>query len=142
MREQLAGTGDASGLPRKKGRGRSRLREIRDLASYVAIALVVVAMTWVVSTRTSIDGKTFGKWFGLAVTMAIVYVDTIRLNRTHWKKARFWLPLAGCLVSQSVAGILVLERLATVPAMLWAFAMPANYIVVALCVGAFERRPN
>jgi hypothetical protein len=111
----------------------------RDVVLYVAIAVVVyaaVVLSAFLYPKT--PGYVAGKWLGFAGVTALVFGETIRLNRRRWGEARFWVFLASFFGAQCGLGIAVLSMVTTqFSTLVWGFLFPLNYAVLSAYLAYF-----
>ncbi len=130
---------DKTPVRKSASRRQSWPRKVLDLLLCAVAATALLGAVLSLAIYTHSDSKALGKWVGFGGTTAIVFVDGVRVGRQEWTEARFWVPFVCCLVLQVTLGSLLLQRLSSVPVMIWAFFLPADYIVVAESM-AFIRR--
>jgi hypothetical protein len=139
----LTETGYLNQRTHRPGTTRRRpLLRVRDFLLYLGIAIALVVATILIAVYTDLEPVWLFKWIGFAFTTVLVFGDTVRLNRPNWRHRAFWIPLLAGLLAQTVAGILLLRRIVSVPTVVWAFVIPVDYVVVAALVGFFERGPG
>ncbi len=114
-----------------------RLGRIRDFLLYVVLGIALVAGVASLAVFTSTDPDRLFKWLGFAVMTALVFGDTIRVNRHLWRSLRFWLLLGAFFAVQCGLGILLLWTVTKVGAVLWALLIPLNYLALSTYLGFF-----
>jgi hypothetical protein len=62
---------------------------------------------------------------------ALVFGDTIRINRRFWKERRFWVYLLAGLAAQCALGMLLHWSVPRVGTLLWALLLPFNYYIIS-----------
>jgi drug/metabolite transporter (DMT)-like permease len=109
----------------------TRRGEARDLLLYVLAGVGAVCTVTVIAVFTRLEFDPLFKWLGFGIVTAVVFGDTIRANRRHWKTRRFWWLLAAFFALQCAFGIPILWTATKVPAIYWAALLPLNYGVLA-----------
>jgi len=110
---------------------RTRKGEARDLLLYILAGVGAVCTVTVIAVFTKVQFDPLFKWLGFGIVTALVFGDTIRANRRHWKSRRFWWLLAVFFAVQCAIGIPVLWAATKVPAIYWGAILPLNYGVLA-----------
>jgi hypothetical protein len=113
---------------------------------YVAIAVVIYASIVLFvdhQFRTHQPTDLPLKWLGFAAMTALVFGDTIRINRRWWGQPRFWLLLGAFFGAQCALGIAILSTVTKMSTMVWAFLIPLDYVALSAYLGYFlELRPE
>ena len=77
------------------------------------------------------------KWLGFGIVTALVFGDTIRVNRRHWRSQRFWSLLGIFFAVQCALGVPLLSAITKVPAIYWGIFFPIDYGVLAAYLAFF-----
>ncbi len=128
------------GTERDAAESKRRLPRVIDLLLCAVTATGLLAAVVFLGTYTHVGSRTFGKWLGFGAATVIVFGDNVRLGRREWAQSEFWVSLLGCLVGQIALGSVVLQRIPSVPVMVWAVFLPADYILVGALMAFFQRR--
>jgi hypothetical protein len=109
---------------------------MRDLSSYVAIGVLVVAIVIALAAHSAKSGRSQDprplNWIGLGGTMAIVYITAAHQHRAFWKEKRFWGGLGIALALELGVGVVALWNAPLIKALWWGLVIyPLNTIAVS-----------
>jgi len=116
---------------------RTKRGAIRDLLLYTLIGIGAVAGVTSMAVLTKVEPDPLFKWLGFALVTAIVFGDTVRANRRHWRSRRFWTLLGVFLAVQCGLGVPLLSVVARVPAIYWGIFFPLDYGALAALLAFF-----
>jgi hypothetical protein len=122
---------------------RERLREARDVALYVMIAVLLFTGLYyfaVHQARTGGSPELPLKWLGGGLTTVLVFAYLLQTCRRLWRVPRFWLAVGLLFLVHSGVTLLALLLVPVVPLLWFAVLAPADFAVLSMCLSyLFDR---
>jgi drug/metabolite transporter (DMT)-like permease len=108
---------------------------IRDLVTYVAIGLLLLAIVAALAIHAANKGEPLDSftlnWLCFGGVMAIVYVTATYQHRSFWKSRRFWAGIAAASFLEIGVGILALRNAPRLGTWFWGLVIyPVNTVAV------------